>query len=161
MARFKKWQQRGSADLVSVAVGIVILSIAATGTAASMIYGREVLGRQERYKVAAYMLRREMEKKIWELQSFQRAQAGEALQPSTLRTELVGSDERPGRNQPVNVEITMDRIVAVSDEQFDNVTAYWVITMHATWDEPDMVGGGSRDIQRRTISYRTAIDARS
>lgn len=161
MARFKKWQQRGSADLVSVAVGMMILSIAATGTAASMIYGREVLGRQERYKVAAYMLRREMEKKIWELQSFTRAQGPEALQATVLRTQLVGSDERPGRNQPVDIVISMDRIVAVPDMQFDNVTAYWIITMHATWDEPEMAGGDSYDYQRRTISYQTAIDARS
>jgi hypothetical protein len=160
MARFKK-RQRGSADLVSVAVSILILSIAATGTAASMIYGREVLGRQERYKVAAYMLRKEMEKKIWELQSFARAQAGEALQGTTLRTQLVGSDERPGRNQPVNIVISMDRIVVVPDMAFDNVTAYWIITMHATWDEPEMAGGGSHDYQRRIISYQTAIDARS
>jgi len=160
MARFKE-RQRGSADLVSVAVGIMILSIAATGTAASMIYGREILGRQERYKVAAYMLRKEMEKKIWELQSFPRAQAIGALQPTTLRTELVRSDERPGRNQPVDIVISMDRIVVVPDMQFDNVVAYWIITMRATWDEPDMVGGDAHDVQRRTIAYQTAIDARS
>ncbi len=160
MARFKKWE-RGSADLVSVAVGMVILSIAATGTAASMIYGREVLGRQEHYKVAAYLLRKEMEKKIWELQSFPRARSPEAMQTTMLRTELVPTTERLTRNQPISVEISMDRIETVVDEQFDNVPAYWIITMHAKWDEPDMVGGGAHDMQHREISYRTAIDARS
>ena len=118
MARFKKWQQRGSADLVSIAVGMVILSIAATGTAASMIYGREIMGRQERYKQAAYLLRQEMEKKMWELQSFARAQQLPALQSTVLHTQLVRSNERPERNQPVEIVIFMDRIIAVPDQEF-------------------------------------------
>ena len=160
MARHKKWQS-GSADLVSVAVGMVILSIAATGTAASMIYGREVLGRQERYKVAAYLLRKEMEKKIWELQSFPRASSDAGVQPWLRRVELISSHERLTGNQPVDLEISMERIAKVSDLEFDNVTAYYVLTMHARWREPEMAG--SRDpvaFQERHISYRTAVDAR-
>jgi len=161
MARFKKWQS-GSADLVSVAVGMVILSIAAAGTSSAMIYGREVLGRQERYKSAAYILKREMEKKIWELKSFPRAAEAGALSPrSLITTELVDSHERSSGNQPVMVTVYMDRIESVLDPGRLTI-AYYTVSMHARWNEPEMAGGRSENnFQFREISYMTAVDSRA
>ncbi len=60
MLRKKVWQ-RGSADLISVAVGMTILAIVTGGTAAAMVYGRELTAHEEHYKTAAYALRGAME----------------------------------------------------------------------------------------------------
>lgn len=160
MARIKKKWQSGAADMVSVAVGLVILSIAASGTAMSMLYGRDVLARQERYKSAAYMLKREMEKVTWELKSFTQARLPGAFNGRRqYRTQLQAPTEFGTGNQAVDIVFTMEPVTAVRDLVYQDKIAYWIVTMHANWNEPDMAGGASaRGLQQREISFTTAVD---
>jgi hypothetical protein len=159
MTRRKKWQS-GAADLVSVAVGMVILSIAAAGTSAAMIYGREVLGREERYKSAAYMLKREVEKKQWELESYVEARRPGALGGRTLyTTQLQTTTERGEGSQPVMITFTQDPIIAVPDETYPTLIAYYLVTMRASWLEPDITGKG-RQRMNRSLAFTTAVEGR-
>ena len=157
MARIKKWQS-GSADLVSVAVGMVILSIAAAGTSAAMIYGREILGRQDRYKVACYMLKREMEKKQWELESFKDARPRIPVHHLWLgRTPLVTSDELQNGNQVVEMNLWIDDITPFYDPDQQNLISYWTMSMSAEWREPSMAGGPDNRQRMEQIKFTTAV----
>ena len=157
MARIKKWQS-GSADLVEVAVGMVILSIAAAGTSAAMIYGREILHRQERYKVACYMVKREMEKKQWELESFPAARPRIPVHRLWLeRTDLVTPNEFENGNQPVLIDLWVDEITPIPDADQPELTAYWTVSVSGEWWEPAMAGGSENRQLREQVRFTTAV----
>ena len=158
MTRRRQWQS-GSADLVSVAVGMVILSIAVTGTAAAMIYGREILNRQEHYKAAAYLLKGEVEKKQWEIIGFAGATAAQGLQPTTKEVPLTLLGERGAGAEVIMVRIDQKAIEPKYVLEIDQVNpAYYLVEYEATWTEPEMAGGIEADnYQERSIKLVTAV----
>jgi len=155
-----KWQ-RGSADLISVAVGMVILSVTVAGTAGAMIFGREAMIRQEHAKAAAFLLRGKMEEICGCLQV-----VGDSRDPYSSRSYL-NSDEtyrawpidsehdRRGDVDRVMVTIHRDRVTKVNplDKSFG-----YVVTVHASWEERDLVGHIRPEHGiTKTLTFETAV----
>jgi hypothetical protein len=138
---------------------MVILSIAVSGTAAAMIYGREILNRQEHYKAAAYLLKGELEKKQWEIVALSRATTSEALQATTKEVPLTILGERGSGGMEMLVRIDQKRIEPVYVTEIDpSVPAYYVLEYDATWLEPEMAGSRDQNnYQERTIKLVTAV----
>ena len=158
MTRRRKWQS-GSADLVSVAVGMMILSIAVTGTSAAMIYGREILTRQEHYKAVAYLLRGKMEKKVWELSSMPLARQSQSLQGTAEVIELTLPNDRGPGSQVVDVTVEQNRIREIPNLSIHPTTpAYYELIMTASWVEPEMAEQGrEHGQQEREIRFVTYV----
>jgi hypothetical protein len=157
MTRRRKWQS-GTVDLVSVAVGMVILSIAVAGTSAAMIYGRDILMRQEHYKAVAYLLRGEMEKKQWELVGVIQVDDDRAFGSKTQYTDLNTSTEHGRGSRVIRVTIVQQPIL----KHFDNsgILDYYYLTMYATWAEPTLAGADRGELQERQIKFSTAVARR-
>lgn len=154
MTRRRKWQS-GSADLVSVAVGMVILSIAVTGTAASMIYGRDILTRQEHYKAVAYLLRGEMEKKQWELVSILEV-TNFVARGATVNTVNLNLPTERGRGNQVTTVTLIQRPIELHLDANDDPDFYY-LTIDARWTEPDLAGGRDENLQQRMLTFTTAV----
>jgi hypothetical protein len=159
----RKWSlQRGSADLVSVAVGVTILAIVMAGTAGSMVYGREALMREEHYKAAAYLLHGKMEEAQATLHLIPAASDPSHLQPLNWGQFPIEISRDRGGITPINVRITQDLIERVDLPETGVNWDYYVITMHANWRERDYAedartGAG----QDREITLKTAVVLRS
>jgi hypothetical protein len=153
MAIHRKWQ-RGTADLTSVAVGLIILSIVTAGTSAALVYGRETLLREEHYKAAAYLLRGYMEAQQTALQITQGRRdlaGGEvAMQPLDLSTDRINGV------QQVYCSITRDRIQEHRAEEIGGQFAFYRITMHATWMERNLAENRRTSAMRREVTFTTS-----
>ncbi|RPH96378.1 hypothetical protein EHM69_01550 [candidate division KSB1 bacterium] len=165
MARYRAWQ-RGAADLVAVAVGLTILSIVAAGTAGSMIYGREALARQERYKSAAFILRGKMEEVQTALQLIEEARNPESSQSliaaGTYPAVPIDRVYMNGEVHPVYVTISRERIQIVDLLETSYSPDYYLLTMKARWREPDYAENRNRNTaQDREIKFTTAIVVRA
>jgi hypothetical protein len=159
MTRRRKWQS-GSADLVSVAVGMVILSIAVTGTAAAMIYGRDIMARQEHYKAVAFMLKGAMEKKQWELVSVVSSTDDRAFRPVVTTETLNLALERGQGNREIPVTLVQEPVIQHYDQ--NGMPDYYYLTIRARWTEPDLAGGNDHaTMQEREMKFTTAIALRS
>ncbi len=158
MTRRRKWQS-GSADLVSVAVGMVILSIAVTGTSAAMIYGRDILTRQEHYKAVAYLLRGEMEKKQWELVSIIEV-TNDAARAAAVTTVNLNLPTERGRGNQVTTVTLIQRPIELHLDEGGNPDFYY-LTIDARWSEPDLAGGNDERFQQRMLTFTTAVALRT
>ena len=153
--------QRGAADLVSVGVGLAMLAIVFAGTAASFVYGREALTREEHFKAVAYLLRAKME----EVQSaMQLVTAARESGPQSLMGEYdyppVYLDESMRLREKLIVVYIHRRPVDAVDlaETGMGTIDYYVLTMDANWHERDYAedGRGGPGKQER-LSFTTAF----
>ncbi|MBU0507573.1 hypothetical protein KKH27_01870 [bacterium] len=157
--RLKRTWQSGAADLISVAVGMAILSIVVAGTSAAMIYGRDALLREEHAKAAAYLLRGEMEKFQAGLQVVDDARNADYGRSylNTLETSApIAIDtraDRGGDHQQVFVTIRRERVRYV--DPLVQGSGY-IIEAKATWTEPDLAGSRRTGGSQREIKFKTA-----
>jgi hypothetical protein len=151
MLRKKVWQ-RGSADLISVAVGMTILAIVMGGTAAAMVYGRELTAHEEHYKTAAYALRGVLEEAQGELEYVDDARGRENLNATRImgRVALDEATDRSGV-KIVTATLSRDRIDAVDLPETGLGDDYYIITVRAHWIE--------RNGMVQDLAFRTAIFA--
>lgn len=162
MLRNRAWE-RGAADLVSVAVGMVILAIATAGTAGAMVFGREAMIREEHYKVAAYALRGVMEEVQGELMYKSVALQSQNLGYRFYReVDLDQKADRNGNVEVVKARITRDAVQVVNLPETGETADFYVVTVRAEWVERDYAenrrpGSG----QRRQIAMTTAVMPRS
>ncbi|MFZ5433854.1 MAG: hypothetical protein ACOZB3_08790 [Calditrichota bacterium] len=165
MTRLMKWQ-RGAADLMSVAIGMVILSITVAGTAGAMIYGREAMIRQEHAKAAAYILRGRMEEVIGQMQTITDTRDPNATRSflTTVKTyppePIDLQDDRGGNVEVVYVTVTRDR-ARIIDPQVKGSGYY--VTLRARWRERSMAEafrahGIGMD---RELTFTTAVVVRA
>ncbi len=140
--RLKLAWQKGSTDLVSVAVGLTIMSIVTAGTTAAVSYSRDILLRQENYKKAAYFLRGQMEQSVYELWKFGPDMYGSLnlgerdLGSYPLQSQVVTG----GTAVPTYVRVHRDRIEAVDLLETTEVPDFFRVTCRATWEERDLSG---------------------
>jgi type II secretory pathway component PulK len=151
MLRKKVWQ-RGSADLVSVAVGMTILAIVTGGTAAAMVMGRELTAHEEHYKTAAYALRGVLEQAQTELQYVDEARSRENLNATRIyaRQALDVASDISGV-KVVLATLSRDRIDAIDLPETGAGDDYYIITVRASWIE--------RNGMPQNLAFRTAIFA--
>lgn len=166
--RRRKWQ-RGTADMVSIGVGVILLAIVTAGTTAAMVYGREAMIREEHYKAAAYLLRGAMEEQQAELQLIPAARTNSgALDPVFFTPKILETrQEREGSGSVQQTEVTLwrDQIEVVDDLRNNppNGIDFYRITLHARWRERDyaerlnMVGGIEREITMQTAVLVRAV----
>lgn len=154
MLRKKVWQvwQRGSADLISVAVGMTILAIVTGGTAAAMVYGRQLTAHEEHVKAAAYVLRGILETAQGELEYVDEARARESLN-SVRNMGRWALDEGAdhGGVEVVTAAVTRDRVDAVDLPETGPGDDYYIVTVRAHWIE--------RNGMVQDLAFRTAIFA--
>ncbi|MBL0059970.1 MAG: hypothetical protein IPP40_00320 [bacterium] len=144
--------ERGAADLVTIAVGMTILAIAAIGTSYSLLYGREALIHQEHYKTALYKLRGFMEEETARI----RFAASYRYDPAWLiasRETEVELDSRTDRDGRVMMTTALLRREAF-DLEDDALTSlnpdYYRVKCTASWEEPIISGDlGSEDDRER------------
>jgi len=170
MAKRRRTWQRGAADMVSVGVGVLLMTIVTAGTTAAMVYGREAMLRQEHYKAAAYILRGLMEQQQAELQLINDARNSTgALNQREFATQWLDTDRDRGagnRTDKVAVTLWRESIDAVDDLQNGSNPVgrpdFYHIKLHARWTERDYaehlsrVGGVEREITMETaVMVRT------
>lgn len=163
--RLKLIRQRGAADLISVAVGMAILSIVVAGTSAAMIYGRDALLREEHAKAAAYLLRGKMEDVIAALQvvpdvtnpAHGRGYLNVAQQYAPIALDL--PTDRNRQNHRVWVTMSRDKVVKI--DPLVKGSGYRV-TVRATWTDPDLAGTRTRDRagRQRELKFTTSVIVR-
>jgi hypothetical protein len=159
----KRTWQRGTADLVALGVGMMILGIVTAGTTAAMVYGREMNIRNEHYKVAAYKLRAAVEETIGKLSigpgsgtvQYWR-DVPENLRAKTLKVDSLDMPHDFGETKVVKVTITQDKIVPVYSEVAQDTICYEV-TLRAKWQERDMAAVGLQSGQINELAFRTAV----
>jgi hypothetical protein len=153
MAKWMKWQ-RGSADLLSVAMGAMILAVVTAGTSSAMIYGREMLLREEHYKAAAYLLRGEMEAQQTALQI---DQGQNDLMAKVVRSAPLDlSTDRNNVNvREVQCTISRSKVEEVSSLAIGVRIAYYRVTMKAAWLERDLAESTRDSRILREISFTT------
>ncbi|MBI5059613.1 hypothetical protein HZB60_07540 [candidate division KSB1 bacterium] len=156
-----KWQ-RGEADIVSVAVGLVILSIIVAGTSSAMIYGRDVLIRQENEKAVAYLLRGFVDE--WQ----SRIQMEEDERSATNmgrtvneRTSVLTTAVAGGNTPPLVVDLIREPVRAVDVLETGQDIDWYTLKCHARWSEHDMPGGEDDRFQARELTFVTYIVIRS
>jgi hypothetical protein len=154
----KRSLQRGSADLVSVAVGLTVLAIVMAGTAASMVYGREALIREEHYKAAAYLLHGKMEEMQATLQLVPAASSDRNMQPINWGLFPIEIPQDHNGIDPIRVSVSSDRVEYVDLPETGHNIDYYVITMRATWRERDYAEHDrSEPGQPREITLTSAV----
>ena len=165
MAKKRRKWQRGTADMVSIGVGMILLGIVTAGTSAAMVYGREAMIREEHYKAAAYILRGYMEQAMGELELVPQARTADGLGPQSYTRPL----DVPGDRNHVGVRVMMvtvakDPVVEGDDmrngsRRIGQIPDYYHITMHARWTERDYAedrSGAGNGIQHE-ISMETGV----
>lgn len=152
-----KWQ-RGEVDLTAVAVSMLILSIIVAGTGSAMIYGRDILQRQELAKQVSYRLRGEMEEvqlRLDVLASARTFTETSRTVRSTQEMEWVSTD---GVNDPVVVRFTRAPIQYIDLPETSQNPDYYNIWVTAEYDEPGLAGDNSRNSdRRRTMTLYSAF----
>jgi len=160
MVRHRQWQ-RGGADLVSVGVGLAMLSIVFAGTTGSFIYGREALARQEHFKAVAYLLRSKMEEVQAAVQLIQKARDSNHPQ-NQLRAytypPIMIEKGYLGREKQIAVYIHRWKVEEVDLMETGEGTDYWVLTMDASWRERDFAEGSRNSPGKlETLTFTTAF----
>jgi hypothetical protein len=152
MLRKKVWQ-RGGADLVSVAVGMVILAIVTAGTASALVYGRELTSHEEHYKAAAFALRGVMEEVQGELEYVQAARDQVNLNSTRIYAyvNLDDPSDYHGNVRVVRATISRDRVEPVDLQETGPGYDYYLITVRASWTE--------RNGMPNEMAFHTAIFA--
>lgn len=174
MAKRRGRWQRGTADMVSIGVGVIMLGIVTAGTSAALVYGREAMLRQEHYKTAAYILRSMMEQTEMELQLIPQARSFVgALEPREWGDyeSLDAPKDRGVGNPTQHVMVTISRDAIVPVDNLENnppaSTDYYMVTMHARWKERDYAErtlgsyGNPNNGPEREITMQTAVLVRA
>lgn len=154
--------ERGAADLVTIAVGMTILAIAAIGTSYSLLYGREALIHQEHYKTALYKLRGFMEEETARIrftgssQSSYRNDIAWLITPRETEVELDTRTDRDGRVMMTTALLHRYAFELVDDPLTSLNPDFYRVTCTAFWEEPIIAGDlGSRDDRERKGPERT------
>jgi hypothetical protein len=157
-----KWQ-RGEADIVAVAVGMVILSIVVAGTSSAMIYGRDVLHRQENQKAVSYLLRGYMEEWQAKIQIEAQHQQPNNLSRTFTRTSRdLTTTVAGGATPPLVVTLVRDPVRQVDLIETGPGIDFYKLTCHARWREDDMAGGRSdNNSQHKELSFATYVVVKS
>jgi hypothetical protein len=160
MVRHRQWQ-RGAADLVSVGVGLAMLSIVFAGTTGSFIYGREALARQEHFKAVAYLLRSKMEEVQAAIQLVQKAR--DPNDPQNLLGDYTYYPPRMiegnlGREKQIAVYIHRRPVQQVDLVETGEGVDYYVLTMDANWHERDYAEDSRNSTGKsETLTFTTAF----
>ncbi|MCC6477516.1 hypothetical protein IT157_10725 [bacterium] len=162
MRKSRSALQRGAADLVTVAVGLTILAIAAVGTSYSLVYGREALIQQEHYRVALYELRGFMEREMAKVKLLDEYRRPERLLDDGKYTFYLDSwGDRDGNMKVTPCEIWRERIDAYDDFTTGLSPDYFRITAYAAWQEPVVAGynleASDMDGPQRAITLTTTF----
>jgi hypothetical protein len=162
MIRHRHWQ-RGSADLISVGVGLLMLAIVFAGTTGSFIYGREALARQEHFKVVAYLLRAKMEEVQAAVQLVQKARDDNdpqnVLREYTYPPIMIESNR--GREKQIAVYIHRRPVDQVDLTETGEGVDHYVLTMDASWHERDYAEDRrSSPGKQEKLSFTTAFVVR-
>lgn len=159
----KRFWQRGAADLVSLMAGMTILSIVVAGTAASMIYGREALLREEHYKAAAYLLRGWMEHEQGKIHAI--PTAVERMQTTEIRIgsfPLDLSSDREGNILPVVATVFRAPVQLRNLPETAELVDWYQLTMRVIWTERDYAESRrNRSGITRSISFTTSFVTRN
>lgn len=140
--RFRKLQ-RGAADILAVAFGLTIISIAAVGTSYTLLVGRQALIHQEHYMTALFKLRGFMEEEMARLKFSSYYQGNLSWWGAENDIDDVRLDtrtDRDGRLRPTMAAIYRDPIERVDDPITNGPPDYWRITGHAEWTEEAVAG---------------------
>lgn len=142
MEKKRRLLQRGAADLVSVAVGMTLLAIAAVGTSYSLLYGRQALIHQEHYKVATYLLRGELEKEVARLQIFNnyRTDPSATINFNTIEVNLDNPNDREGEVQETWAEVDRVLFQPVNRIETGDENDFYQIAMKIKWTEAVYAG---------------------
>ncbi len=138
--------ERGSADLVSIAVGLTIIAITVVGTSYSLLYGRQALIHQEHYRAALYKLRGFMEEEMARMKYSASYQANGTWIGSQNGLEEFALDlptERDGDMQVTMARIYRDRFDVIDVAYTSIAPDYIRITGHAEWQESGIAGFGT------------------
>ena len=144
--------ERGAADLVTIAVGMTILAIAAIGTSYSLLYGREALIHQEHYKTALYKLRGFMEEETARIRfaASYRYDTAWLITPRETEVELDSRTDRDGRVMMTTAVLRRKAFELVNDPMTSLDPDYYRVECTATWEEPIIAGDlMSRDERER------------
>lgn len=150
MEKKRRLLQRGAADLISVAVGMTLLAIAAVGTSYSLLYGRQALIQQEHYKAATYLLRGELEQEVarFQVASRYRDRLESYLNFDSIDINLDSPNDRDGELRATTGEITRDRVMPINLIETGEGIDFYRIVMRAKWREsvfPGALDGHARD----------------
>lgn len=138
MSRRIRRLERGAADLVTIAVGMTIVAIAAVGTSYSLLYGRQALIHQEHYKTALYKLRGFMEEHMARVRFASTWRSD--IEWMTQRREetdvpLDSPQDRDGEMVQTIATLWRGGIEAIDDPLTKDVPDYYRITAYADWTE--------------------------
>ncbi len=150
--------ERGAADLVTIAVGMTILAIAAIGTSYSLLYGREALIHQEHYKTALYKLRGFMEEETARIRfsANYRYDLAYIITPHEQEVELDSRTDRDGRVMMTTALLRREAFYQGDDPLTTLNPDYYRVTCTASWEEPIIAGDlGSDDDRERKGPERT------
>jgi predicted metal-dependent phosphoesterase TrpH len=144
--------------MAAVAASLSILSIIIAGTASGMIYGREVLFRQEVAKQVAYRLRGMMEAEQQRLDVLSYARSQSDLAATKHSTETIEWETTRGQAPAVEVEFTRLPVEQVNVPETLQYPDYYYLRMRAVWVEPSFAGADEISAGRvRTMTLFTAF----
>jgi hypothetical protein len=157
MAKWTKLQ-RGSADLITVAVGLLIMAVVTAGTSAAMVYGREMLLREEHYKAAAYLLRGQMEAQQTAL-LIPEGRIDLSAKDHYLSKPLdLDSDRNRVGIRPVYCVFSRKKVDAIHNPQLGSTAvAYYRFTISASWTERDLAEGNRNQLKTYSMSLTTSF----
>ncbi|MBU1937207.1 hypothetical protein KKG05_07390 [bacterium] len=135
--RHKKYQ-RGSVDLMQVAVAFLMITVAVVGTTYAMFYGRQAIIRQEHRKVALYHLRQYVEE--WTgriLIEASKIPPGEMLGGSDTQVVVDLDDSSVPERAQVKATISRESTLAVDLPETGEGIDYYRLGFTVTWREYD------------------------
>ena len=136
-AKNRKYQ-RGSIDLIQVAVAFLMITVAVVGTTYAMFYGRQAIIRQEHRKVALYHLRQYVEE--WNARILIEAAKippGEMMGGSDVKVVVDLDDLSVPERAKVKATLSRERTVAVDLPETGVGIDYYRLAFTATWHEYD------------------------
>ena len=135
--RHRKYQ-RGSIDLMQVAVAFLMITVAVVGTTYAMFYGRQAIIRQEHRKVALYHLRQYVEE--WTARILIEASeipAGEMLGGTSAQVVVELDDLSVPERAKVKAVLARTPTQAVDLPETGVGIDYYRLGFTATWHEED------------------------
>jgi hypothetical protein len=143
MSRRIRRLERGAADLVTVAVGMTIVAIAAIGTSYSLLYGREALIHQEHYKTALYKLRGFMEEQMARVRfsTMYREDLEWMFQrQDDDHVDLDSPNDREGEMVQTIATMYRNGVQAIDDPLTRDNPDFYRVTAFIEWTEPVVAG---------------------
>lgn len=138
--------ERGAADLVTIAVGLTIIAIAAIGTSYSLLYGRQALIHQEHYKSALYKLRGFMEEQTARVRFTGASEVSYRndltwmLAPQELEVELDTRTDRDGNAVQTFALMRREAFEYGDNPLTKQAPDYYRIRASIVWQEPIIAG---------------------